>query len=195
MPRRTNSPGRTLIDPSRIPPIPWNNGGGVTREVAKSPLAATFVNFDWRLSVADIVENGTFSSLPGVDRHSLMVSSGEVRMTIDGQRMHWEMGSGTAFPGEADVRVEVLKGPTRNLNLFTRRGRCSGSIALRWLNESVFIGGERSPVAVFVLSGSVGLKEGTCLEQSHLLLPGPAEEEICGRHALIASVHVEAASK
>lgn len=193
-PPALNSPVRTVVDPSLIPAVRWSNGGGVTREAAVSPLDATFATFDWRLSVADIVENGPFSFLPGVDRHSLMVSPGEVRMIIDGQTKQWEMGAGAAFSGEANVRVEVLKGPTRNLNLITRRGRCRGSIALRRLNASLFLGGGSGPVAVLVLSGSVGLKDGTCLEQSHLLLPGPVEEKICGRDALIALVHVEATS-
>jgi environmental stress-induced protein Ves len=194
-PPTRNSPVRTVIDPALIPAVQWNNGGGVTREVAASPPGATFATFDWRLSVADIVENGPFSSLPGVDRHSLMVSPGEVRMTIDGQTQQWEIGAGAAFPGEADVRVEVLKGPTRNLNLITRRGRCKGSIALHRLNEPLSLGGGRGPVAVLVLAGSVGLQDGTRLEQSHLLLPGTGDQKICGRDSLVALVHVEATSK
>ena len=37
---------------------PWKNGGGVTREVAKSPSQAPF----WRLSIANVDQEGPFSS-------------------------------------------------------------------------------------------------------------------------------------
>jgi hypothetical protein len=36
-PPTRNSPVRTVIDPALIPAVRWNNGGGVTREVAASP--------------------------------------------------------------------------------------------------------------------------------------------------------------
>ena len=42
----------------------WKNGGGVTREVAKSPSQAPF----WRVSIANVDQEGPFSSFVDLDR-------------------------------------------------------------------------------------------------------------------------------
>jgi len=47
-----------------ITTLPWKNGGGVTREVAKSHSRAPF----WRLSIANVDQEGLFSSFEGLDR-------------------------------------------------------------------------------------------------------------------------------
>ncbi|HNM98403.1 MAG TPA: HutD family protein, partial [Marmoricola sp.] len=42
--------------------VPWRNGGGSTREYFK----VGGDDFDWRLSVAQIVQPGPFSAFPGI---------------------------------------------------------------------------------------------------------------------------------
>ena len=45
--------------------MPWKNGGGVTREVAKSSDNQGLI---WRLSLADVIQEGTFSTFPKLSR-------------------------------------------------------------------------------------------------------------------------------
>ena len=47
---------------------PWKNGGGTTTEVAVFPAGASFDDFGWRISIADIARGGPFSQFPGIDR-------------------------------------------------------------------------------------------------------------------------------
>ena len=181
---------RSVLNTSLLPSVHWKNGGGVTREIAVSPPGAGYGDFDWRFSIADIVESGPFSPLPGVDRHFLMGTKGSLKMTIDGRPRQLTMGSGAVFTGEADVAVEVLQGPTRNLNLMTRRGVCGGSIELLQIGAPFLVGAGRGPVAVVALGGTVKLKDGTTLEPFHVLMPGPDEEPVLGHDALVAAVRV-----
>ena len=181
---------RIVIDTLRIPAVPWQNGGGMTREVAIWPPGSVYADFDWRLSVADVVDSGTFSSLPGVDRHFLMGTGGSLLMTIDGQPRQMTMGMDAIFPGEAEVRVEVQKGPTRNLNLMMRRGRCSGTIDLQRLHGQLLVVAGHGPTAVVVLSGTARLDDGTALGPFHVLIPGRNEELIHAQGALVAVVQV-----
>ena len=46
---------------------PWRNGGGVTRELASHPQAASAQDgaWDWRVSIADVTKAGDFSAVPG----------------------------------------------------------------------------------------------------------------------------------
>ncbi|MFN9927385.1 MAG: HutD family protein, partial [Phenylobacterium sp.] len=48
--------------------VPWKNGGGITRELAVWPPGASFDDFVWRVSMAEVHQDGPFSSFPGVDR-------------------------------------------------------------------------------------------------------------------------------
>ncbi|WP_258804142.1 HutD/Ves family protein [Pseudarthrobacter sp. NS4] len=181
---------RSVLYASLLPPVHWKNGGGITREIALAPQGAGYADFDWRLSLADIVESGPFSSLPGVDRHFLMGTKGSLKMIIDGRPRQLALGSRAVFAGEADVAVEVIQGPTRNLNLMTRREVCGGSIEMLQIRAPFLVGAGRGPVAVVVLAGTVELKDGTTLEPFHVLIPGPDEEPVLGHDALVAAVRV-----
>lgn len=112
--------------------IPWKNGGGVTRDVLISPLGTSLDAFDWRISIADIISNGPFSSFPGIDR-KLAVLDGKVALTVDG---HAPVTLDTSrpfldFPGEAAVEGHPLDGPSTALNVMTWRGRYTARMAVQ----------------------------------------------------------------
>ncbi|MBM7325185.1 HutD family protein, partial [Agrobacterium sp. S2] len=48
--------------------MPWKNGGGVTTEIIVHPAKASMADFDWRISMANVAQDGPFSIFPGVDR-------------------------------------------------------------------------------------------------------------------------------
>ncbi|MBL1494654.1 HutD family protein, partial [Klebsiella pneumoniae] len=63
--------------------MPWKNGQGVTREVARYPEAG---EYDWRISLATIRQPGPFSAFPGYLRNINVLEGGGMYLTIDGQR-------------------------------------------------------------------------------------------------------------
>lgn len=110
-------------------PVPWKNGGGLTREVAVYPPGSDLQGFDWRVSIADIRAAGPFSQFPGVERR-LAVISGRLSLAIDGGPAVTltAESNALAFPGEVPVRAEPLGAPVTDLNVMTRRTRCSASL-------------------------------------------------------------------
>lgn len=103
--------------------VPWKNGGGVTREIAAWPPGSGFDDFTWRVSMAEVRENGPFSRFRGVDR-ILMVLEGAMRLTIQGGAV-FQLSLDTppcAFDGQAPVASELTTGPVLDLNVMTRRG-------------------------------------------------------------------------
>ncbi len=100
-------------------PQPWRNGGGVTRELFAWPRAARWL---WRISVADISQDGPFSAFPDVDRWFAVLEGGGVMLSfLEGDRPV-SMGSERAyFDGVAAPPCKLLDGPTRDLNLMMRR--------------------------------------------------------------------------
>lgn len=110
-------------------PVPWKNGGGVTREVVVSPAGSSLDDFDWRVSVADIRAAGPFSRFPGIERQ-MAVLSGRLSLAFDGRSplTLTPESQAVAFPGEASVLAEPLDGSVTDLNVMTRRARCSARL-------------------------------------------------------------------
>lgn len=69
-----------LISLADVPPSPWKNGGGVTRELAVWPGAA---DWRWRLSVAEVASDGPFSNFEGVQRWLAVLSGTRLRVVAD----------------------------------------------------------------------------------------------------------------
>ena len=105
--------------------MPWKNGLGVTREIAREPLDGEFA---WRLSVATVGEHADFSRFEGVTRVLAVVEGEALSLTVDGVSGVLHRGGASArFSGEAAAAAEALGAPVTDLNLMTR-GSLSGSI-------------------------------------------------------------------
>lgn len=119
---------RLLPAADRVP-VPWKNGGGVTREVAAFPEGAGFDDFLWRVSMAEVRADGPFSVFPGVDR-VLAVLEGRLRLEVEGLPP-FELSADrppAVFPGDAPTRGAVLRGPVLDLNVMTRRGKARAHV-------------------------------------------------------------------
>ena len=74
-----------ILSPSDYRRMPWKNGGGHTTEIAAHPPGSGFASFAWRVSVADIEQDGPFSPLAGVDRTLVLLAGGGLRLSGDGE--------------------------------------------------------------------------------------------------------------
>jgi environmental stress-induced protein Ves len=107
---------------------PWKNGGGSTRDLAAAPPDSTLADFDWRVSIAEVAADGPFSAFPDIDRVIMLVDGAEMILDVDGVTRMLNRFDTLAFTGEAAVVGAVPSGPTRDLNLMTRRGSATGSM-------------------------------------------------------------------
>jgi hypothetical protein len=109
-----------LVHLKDVAPQPWRNGGGQTRELLTWPEGG-----DWRLriSLADIEQDGPFSSFPGVTRWFTVIQGPGVVLRF-GDRTE-TLGPDSAplrFDGGAAPDCSLIDGPTRDLNLMLRGG-------------------------------------------------------------------------
>jgi environmental stress-induced protein Ves len=109
------------------PPMPWKNGGGVTRELAIAPAGAGLDDFDWRISCAQVASGGAFSPFPGVDRSLAVLDGAGLRLDFAGTHpLILDAGrTPLAFRGEQPVSAELLGGAVSDFNVMTRRTRWS----------------------------------------------------------------------
>ena len=126
-----------LARASAAAPVPWKNGGGVTRELLRLPANGSD---DWtlRISVADIAADGPFSPFPGITRWFAV-------LTGAGVRLRWPEHAQHVHPGEAPLRFDggdapectLFDGTTRDLNIMVRASRADALVtSAAWRDEA-----------------------------------------------------------
>lgn len=107
-----------------VPPTPWRNGGGVTRELLAWPRQDAW---DVRISVAEVASDGPFSRFDEVTRWLAILRGAGVRLQRRGgpQRLTPD-DPPMWFYGESPVDCELLDGPVRDLNLMVRNAAGRG---------------------------------------------------------------------
>ncbi|UXI67158.1 HutD/Ves family protein [Tahibacter amnicola] len=119
------------LHPASYRRMAWKNGGGITTELVRSPADAE--NYDWRVSIADIAQDGDFSIFPGIDRQLMLLEGGGIELVIgtdEPTRLEQRFRK-VAFPGEAPVNCYLLDGPTRDFNVMCRRGAVDAELLAR----------------------------------------------------------------
>jgi len=164
----------TLLRNDQHRRMPWRNGGGVTAEVARSPEGGSDADFDWRISFAEVSQSGPFSAFPGVDRTILLVSGPGMLLEFPDRSHTLRPHEPFRFDGEEAVHC-TISGPTRDLNVMTRRDTVRGAVEVVHVAEadgrrSVGSPGSTGVVAIAVLEGTLRVTGGG----THVLDAGDA---------------------
>jgi uncharacterized protein len=134
---------------------PWKNGGGITEDVWLYPAGAGHDDFDIRLSLAEISQDGPFSSFPGIDRTITLVGGDPFVLDFgDGVRHAMTHLKPLSFDGALTPDSRLDGKPSRDFNVMTRRGRWSHEVAIHRDGGSFTIfAPEHGVTIVHVVSG------------------------------------------
>lgn len=101
----------------------WANGMGVTTEIAVHPADASLDDFHWRVSVARMVEDTSFSTMPGIDRTLVVVDGAGIDLAVGSAQLRRLDTSSEpfSFPGDMPTFGHVVNGPISNFNVMTCR--------------------------------------------------------------------------
>ncbi len=129
------------FDIASLAATPWKNGGGTTREIVRVPAGADLDAFDWRVSIAELTTDGSFSSFPGIDRVIALLEGAGVHMrSRDGavdHRLTTPLAP-FAFSGDQPIDATLIVGQSRDFNVMTRRSHVRATVR-------VLRGAERLP--------------------------------------------------
>ncbi|HMA16298.1 MAG TPA: HutD family protein [Kiloniellaceae bacterium] len=115
------NPSTRRVLTSDIAATPWKNGGGVTRELATGGGSGS--DWGWRVSLAEVAQDGPFSAFPGVDRVIAVIEgAGMDLVRPDGSTISLEPFRPVRFAGEEPLSGRLRAGPVRDLNVMVRRG-------------------------------------------------------------------------
>ncbi len=126
-----------IIRFAELKPEPWRNGGGVTREIASHPKAASAQDgaWDWRVSIADVGSAGEFSTFPGMERVITVIDGELLLLTVDGEEHPLEKYRPFRFSGEAASSSALPTGDIRDLNVIARAGEFKGYTSIIELSK------------------------------------------------------------
>lgn len=115
-----------ILRPDDYRRMPWKNGSGVTVEIGIHPPGATLDTFDWRVSMASVVEDGPFSRFPDIDRTLSVLTGKGLELFVAGDAAVTLTAESAphSFPADAETRARLIDGPLIDFNVMTRRGRC-----------------------------------------------------------------------
>jgi environmental stress-induced protein Ves len=94
--------------------MPWANRRGTTTEMIRVDRDGTL---DWRLSMAQVVEDGPFSRLPGVARNLTVIAGPGFDLVGPGLRLRAAPLEPVAFSGDLEIRAEGVTGPSVDFNV------------------------------------------------------------------------------
>ncbi|GBR47923.1 HutD/Ves family protein [Gluconobacter roseus] len=146
----------------------WKNGGGLTRVIVSGE--------EWRLSVAEITQDGAFSRFPGISRQIALLTGQGVRLRLsDGtEREVVRVGDILTFSGDLDVEAVLVDGSVQVVNLMHSAGRPWRLEAVRAVGAPGFdVSGGAALVVVrgrWVFKGTSGQPQ-TCRAGEYLVLP------------------------
>jgi len=142
--------------------MPWKNGGGVTREIAASPIGATFETLDWRVSLAGVAEDGPFSLFPGVQRTLCVTRGAGIQLQVgDGQATLLDPTSEPfSFDGEAPTRARLVDGPIEDLSVMSRRGRYRHTVKRLIFDDAIQLSTSAQSSIIYCQRGSLLCRAG-----------------------------------
>lgn len=138
------------------PRMPWRNGGGVTAEVACNE-GGSIAGFEWRLSIAEVGQDGPFSRFTGMQRIIAVLEGAGIEMTVEGQRQAPLLPQHPyAFSGDSGVQCRLLDGPIRDFNLIYSPAHYQAR--LQWLGEKNAVRFHSSASTVIVFNAGAALQ-------------------------------------
>lgn len=160
-------------------PMPWANGKGITLELLRldGPQGLLF-----RLSRAQVVEDGPFSLFPGIARNLTVLTGPGFALRGAGIDLQALPLQPVDFPGDVAIRAEGVTGPSDDFNVM--RARSLPQAPVRVLRPGEAMDGEW--VFAYALAGA--RVSGRSLAEGRLLVtPGGVTVEAGGPVIAVAA--------
>lgn len=140
----------------------WKNGGGVTHELASEKDELGIL---WRLSIAEVKQDGPFSMFPDIDRVIALLDGNGFRLTDD-EYLNQVMDCPYKpfyFAGERAIQCTLLGGAVRDFNLMTRRNQVKATFQVVDFNvqpvfEKPLVSRVPAKYIVFIAVGAIEVR-------------------------------------
>jgi environmental stress-induced protein Ves len=166
-----------IITPEQFKTIPWKNGKGETCELAINE-GGTLDDFDWRISIAGVVEDGLFSDFSGYSRNLVLIEGNGITLDHDiglGKEAKQSTDSlknllsVATFDGSCKTHGWLMNGPIKDLNVITKTVKFKTTVTTYNTQQTVELP-RCEHCFIFSLNGEVNLSSTpSIMPQGHLL--------------------------
>jgi len=129
-----------IISPKQFKKVPWKNGKGETTELAINQ-GGSMAQFEWRISIASVVEDGPFSDFSGYMRHLVLIDGAGIDLHHAGGGIDTldKLLAIAAFEGGCKTFGTLKSGPIIDFNLITKIGRYQATVQTYPAIEQLFL--------------------------------------------------------
>ena len=178
----------TLISPADFISMPWRNGAGTTTELVKRDLPEEYdgSGFAWRLSMAEVVDDGYFSNFEYYDRTLVLLNGNGITLHHNKDQSDilskpLELAN---FRGESTTYATLHDGAIKDFNIMTRRSFCKAKTTCGGGGGITRLSSSADTLMIFAAQGDVSIKHETSFEQiipdgSLLVLESANESNDC----------------
>ncbi|GAA0817648.1 HutD family protein [Colwellia sp. D2M02] len=187
----------TLISPDNFKTIPWKNGLGFTTELAIND-GATLDDFDWRLSIASVANDGEFSNFSGYERNLVLIEGNGI--TLEHYEHHTDKLTQlldiAKFDGAYKTTGLLHNGAIKDFNVITKQNSTSVEVNSYTTMQQVAVPLQKSCVIfAYSLTDTTtieSLASQVILEQGSLAKVTATEQEgmvtISGKNLIITTI-------
>lgn len=139
-----------VIAPDQFTLMPWKNGKGETTELycRRAPGSD---EFEWRLSIASVTEDGLFSNFSGYHRTLIMIAGQGLELRHDGQatqllEYRYDFCS---FAGDWQTTARLMHGPIKDFNIICNTQHCWSKVSVIQRHEQTEIESEAGDLLIY----------------------------------------------
>jgi environmental stress-induced protein Ves len=120
-----------IITPDQFKKIPWKNGQGVTTELAINK-GGSVQDFDWRLSIAKVIEDGVFSDFSGYLRQLVLIQGNGITLRHSNNRLDKlrKLLDVATFDGANTTIGSLYDGFIKDFNIMTKSSKLMSTIEI-----------------------------------------------------------------
>ena len=172
----------TIFSPDSFQSMPWRNGLGVTVEILRKDLPDTD-DFAWRLSMADVTEDGEFSNFSHYDRTLVLLEGKGMTLNCNGIEHRLSQPLQFAqFRGDDPTSATLHNGPIKDFNIMTHRDYCTSVVTASTASVNLTVGQTVNSLLIYAVTKDIQIKsrqsESINIQARHLMLmnnPDPAQ--------------------
>ena len=143
---------------NEIPPQPWKNGGGTTRELVLKQRQGCMA---WRISLAEIIRDGAFSAFPGLLRIHCITSGAGLLLSNSDLQLAARPLQPLHFDGGLALRARLNTGACQAFNVIYDPKLSSATMRVLEGGGSIGGAGER---VLYVLAGQLKVQTAAGVE-------------------------------
>jgi environmental stress-induced protein Ves len=141
-----------IISPEQYKTIPWKNGLGETTELAINE-GGNVTNFDWRLSIARVTDDGFFSDFSNYSRNLILISGKGIRLEHDNQKIEQldQLLDMASFDGGCTTFGTLISGEIKDFNIITKTSIYHTQVE-RYINQQSIVLKQNTQYFVYSIS-------------------------------------------